>query len=181
MFNDLSIIKKTPIGVLPFSTEIQNIVFEFIHGSTALYQHKIRFTPLVNELAWRLRYKLAMEEKVCGLVSVLTRSINEGFVRNFGLFQYDPSSDGVSTREYRRHLMMIPTAFSQMVFDIQWIDAMEGGPQFVEVWYDYTHGSLYMTQQFFVPEGEDSPEPRVHLTLDDFGYELTQYMIALGE
>jgi hypothetical protein len=144
MFNDLSIIKKTPISVLPFVAEIQNIVFEFIHGSTALYEHKIRFSPLVNELAWRFRYRLAMEEKVNGLFSVLTKSLTEGFVRSFELFRYDSLSEGVTTREYRRHLMMIPTAFSQMVFNIQWADAMEGGPQFVEVWYDYTHGSIYI-------------------------------------
>lgn len=181
MITDTSIIATTPIGILPFSTEIQNIVFEFIHGSTALYQHKIRFAPLINELAWRMRYKLVMEEKVCAMVSVLTRSLDEGFVRSFDLFRYDPSSDGVSIREYRRHSMIIPTAFSQMVFDIQWSDAMNGGPQFVEVWYDYTHGSIYMTQDFFVPEGGDGPEPRVHMTLDDFGHELTQYMIALSE
>lgn len=178
MFNDLSIISKTPISVLPFVTEIQNIVFEFEHGSTALYAHKIRFTPVIKDLSWRLRYKLALEEKVIGLFSVLNKALSEGFVQSFELFRHDPSSEGAHVREYRRNLMMIPTAFSQMVFSIYWGDVMVGGPQFIEVWHDYTYGSIYMTQHFFVPEGGDASEFRAHLTLDELGNDLVQYMIA---
>jgi hypothetical protein len=173
MFTDTSIITTTPIGSIPMLLELQNIVFEFIYGSTALYAHKIKFTPVIKELQWRLRFQLAMEEKVHSFYSMLDSYSDHGYIRSFGLFNAEHAHLNVPVDQYRRELMMIPSELCEMTFMIEWSEHVSG-PRFVQVWYDQMYGGVYMTQQFFPPEVEGGSQQRIHQTLADFVADLTR-------
>jgi hypothetical protein len=167
MFADMSIIAMTPISMVPFIPELQNLVFEFIHGSTALYTHKLRFAPVLEDLSHRLRFKRAVEEKVNDLFITLANFMDQGYVRSASMYNAENTYQYITAAEYRRELRMIPSKLCDMVFEIEWTDLFNG-PQFVQVWYSEDYGSIYMTQQFFPADDEDGAQQREHLTLADF-------------
>ncbi len=173
MFVDTSIIATTPISTFPFTTELQNLVFEFVYGSTALYAHKIQFAPVVNELQQRLRFQLAIEEKVHSFYALLDTYADHGYIRNFGMFNAEHAYRNVPITEYRQELLMIPSELCEITFMIEWSEHVVG-PRFVQVWYDPVRGGVYMTQQFFPPEVEGGSQQRIHHTLDDFIRDLTR-------
>lgn len=153
MFIDTSIIAMTTIGALPMSVELQNLVFEFTYGSTALYQHKIEFAPVFEELNRRMNYYRSVEKKVLEFCAMLSQYKDQGAVQSFSTqrIQYSPQAFAASGF---RKLVKSSSELNVVIITINWTNR-SSGPREVEVYPHPFNGSIYVTDLMHPSEEDD--------------------------
>lgn len=144
---DASIIATTPIAIIPMLPELQNLVFEFMHGSTTLYAQK-RIAPICKELISSVRFYQAVMDKTHSLSEMLTQYQTQGIVRSFTV----RTIGNRFTDEF------------ETSFTINWTNRTNG-PINVVVCPHWNNGSIYVTDLMLPAEEEADDE------YDEYSYQ----------
>lgn len=162
---DASIIATTPMSVLPMLPELQNLVFEFMYGSTTMYAQK-RLAPICKELYVKVRPYCAVTDKTHSLSDMLSQYQIQGVVQSFTV-------DEIGTRW---------TNDFETMFNINWTNRTSG-PINVVVCPHWNNGSIYATDlmQPAAEEADDEYDENSYefgLTLESFsrGFRIQQFM-----
>lgn len=156
MFIDTSIIAMTHIGALPMSVELQNLVFEFTYGSTALYMHKINFAPVFEELNLRMNYYRSVAGKAQELCAMLSQYMDQEIIQSFSIQRLQFSPQAFSASGFRK-LVKSASELNVVIITIDWTNRTSGPPD-VEVYPHPFNGSIYVTSLMYPSEEEDDDE-----------------------
>lgn len=137
---DASIISTTPVSALPMLPELQNLVFEFMYGSTTLYAQK-RIAPICKELILSVSSYRAVIDKTQELSAMLTQYQSQGSVQSFSV-----RTNGHIFRDS-----------NMTIFTINWTNR-SSGPFEVEVRPYPITGSIYVTDLMLPAEEECDDE-----------------------
>lgn len=162
---DASIIATTPVSVLPMLPELQNLVFEFMHGSTTLYAQK-RIAPICEEVLSTVRPYQSVMDKTRSLSEMLTQYQTQGFVQSFMI-----QESGIRFTNY-----------FETYFTIDWTNRTSG-PINVTVCPHWNNGSIYVTD-LMLPAAEEADDEydensyEFGLTLECFssGFRIQEFM-----
>jgi hypothetical protein len=183
----ITLINKTPISILPFTGDIQYIIYEHVYGSDAYRKHKNQLTTVLIELVDRLSVKIDLESNIVGIHQFLNRLSVLGFVETYRIIYIDQPDEMHLDGIYPDGVLFPDAEHTCAVVNIIWRDDIIG-PTDISIQPDETYGSIYMTPEFFPPTEDEmqflmelDPDQmyiRTHTNINDLAGDIIRHLQA---
>lgn len=115
----------SPIAALQLLPEIQNLIYECMHGTPAFRAHRAQHMHVLAEIRRRLAFKRVLQDKASDLSTILQLMWVLGWVDRFSVRQVDVAA------VRPEHVRVFPSRDAMLVHEIEWVGV--NGPQTITV------------------------------------------------